>query len=469
MPAYYRAVATAVTSIGKRIAAAPPWFVLAVAWGVLVLYAFPGQMTQDSWDHLTEARSGIYTDGHPPAIDLLFRWVDYIVPGPFLMLVIQSAALLAGLYLILRRALSARGAAWATFGLYLYPPVMTAMAVIWKDSMMAGWLALGLVALFDHRLGVRCLALVALFVASAVRYNAFAATLPVIALVFEWRPGLARPARIAVAVAAWLAITLAAFAANRALTVRPMYVWQSTLAVYDIVGTLSHVDGELADPELEQVLEGTGLLVHKDIHHTMRALYSTHNFAPIILDPVHPLWSLPIHGLDPAPEPVRDAVARAWWRVVTAHPGAYLQHRLAVTGGVLALGTSHVSGAVTRRDSFRYTDYVHQLGLGTGWSPLQDRWTRLLQWIARVAPVFVPWMYLVIALVLVPLAWGHRDVLAILLSGLLYEATLVPLAASNDYRYSHWMVVTTCIAVVMLTARRARGERPPAAAASAGG
>jgi hypothetical protein len=43
-----------------------------------------------------------------------------------------------------------------------------------------------------------------------------------------------------------------------------------------------------------------------------------------------------------------------------------------------------------------------------------------------------------------------------------YESTLVPLAASSDYRYSHWMVVTTCVAVIMLAARRWRGARSPA-------
>jgi hypothetical protein len=465
MPNYSRAVATRLTSVGRRIAAAPPWLVLAAAWAILVLYAFPGQMTQDSWDHLIEARNGVFSDGHPPAIELLFGWADYVIAGPFLMLVIQSAALLFGLHLIFRRAFAARGAAWATLGCFLYPPVMMPMAVIWKDSMMAGFLALGIGALFDDRRRVRVVALVALFVASAVRYNAFAATLPAILLVFEWRPdpgGVARWRRMALAAAAWLAITLAAFAANRALTDKPMYVWQSSLAVYDIVGTLNYVDGEYPDAELEQVLAGTDLLVHKDIHKTMRALYSPQNFVLIVLDRNHPLWALPVRGLTPAPEPVRDAVTRAWWSVVTSHLGAYLRHRAAVTGAVLSLGKAHPSGAVTPRDAFRYTDTIHEMGLASGWSPLQGLWTRAMSWIARATPVFAPWLYLVISLVLIPLARRHCDVLVILLSGLVYEATLVPLAASHDVRYSHWMVVTTCVAVVMLTARRARGARPHA-------
>jgi hypothetical protein len=54
-----------------------------------------------------------------------------------------------------------------------------------------------------------------------------------------------------------------------------------------------------------------------------------------------------------------------------------------------------------------------------------------------------------------------------LLSGIGLEASLFLLAASPDYRYSHWLVVCTCIAIVMLVARRIvsvhnrpRDERP---------
>lgn len=455
-------------SIAKRIAAAPPWLVLAIAWLILVVYAFPGQMTQDSWDHLTEARKGVFTDGHPPSINLVFRWADYVLAGPFLMLVLQSVPLLIGLYLIARQAFAARPAAWATFGLFVFPPVMVPMAVIWKDSLMAGFLALGLGGLLGERpRWVRILALGALFVASAVRYNAFAATLPVIVLLFAWRPDLRRLWRYAIAAGAWLAITLAAVGTNKLLTDKPMYIWHSSLAVHDIVGTLTYVDADYSDAELEQLLAGTDLLVHRDIHRTMRALYTPKDFLPIINDAKLALWALPINGVTPAPEAVREAVARAWWNVITAHAGAYARHRLAVTGTVLSLGSARVPGAITRRDAFRWPAYVHDMGQGTGWSKLQGKWTRLLTWIWRNTPIFVPWIYVLVSLVVIPLARRHRDVLAILSSGLVFESTLVLLAPSPDYRYSHWMVIAACLAVTVMTARRSRSERRPAAPAPA--
>src|SRR5262249_54963834 len=149
---------------------------------------------------LTEARKGVFTDGHPPVIDLLFQWADYVIAGPFLMLVLQSVPLLIGLYLILRQTFAARRAAWLTLGLYGFPPVMMPMAVIWKDSLMAGFLALGLGALLGERRRWVCvLGLGAMFVASAVRYNAFAATLPLIVLGFAWRPESSSLKRYAIA------------------------------------------------------------------------------------------------------------------------------------------------------------------------------------------------------------------------------------------------------------------------------
>jgi hypothetical protein len=124
---------------------------------------------------------------------------------------------------------------------------------------------------------------------------------------------------------------------------------------------------------------------------------------------------------------------------------------------VISIGPRKMPAAVIRRDAYRWPEYAHQMGQGTGWSALQDLWTRLLRTVVRATPVFEPWIYLAISLLLLPLARRQRDVLALLCSGLVLESTLVLLAPSADYRYSHWMVITTCLAVIVLTARRARG------------
>jgi hypothetical protein len=446
--------------IARSIADAPPIAILALGWLVLVIYAYPGQMTQDSYDHLREVRDRIWTDAHPPALNLLWRIADSIVAGPFGMLVFQATLFAGGLYLVFRRVFAPRRAAWMTTALTLFPPVMAPMAVIWKDAPMTGFLLLGVALLHDERRRGRIAGLVALATAAALRYNAFAATFPLIVLVFEWEPGARWFRRYAIATVAWLATTAAAFSFNAVLTDRQVHFFYSSLGVFDIVGTLAFVDQDLSDAELEKTFAGTDVQVHTDIHGAIRRIYQPDDFLPIITSggtyPI--LWHLPITGYDPVPEAQREAIRRAYAEVLTSHPGAYLKHRLTVMGEVLWLFHPWPSGAIRSR-AFASPDQHRSFGLGTGWSTLQKKMTRWLTWVWKKTPLFLPWIYAVVALVLLPFALRHRDILALLLSGLALDLSLLPLAPSPDYRYSHWMVLTVCIATIVLTARRARGIR----------
>jgi hypothetical protein len=454
-----RSVARLASAVAHRIAAAPPWLILGLAWSFLVIYAFPGQLTQDSYDHLREARTGVYSDAHPPIINLTWKLVDQVIAGPFGMLLLQSGLLLAGLYAILRPTFAPRPAAWWAAGVFVFPPVVTVMAVIWKDCVMAGLLAVGVAGLVSNRRAARIGGLVALTGAAAFRYNAFGATLPLIVLMFEWRPGMRWLPRYALATAAWLATTVTAFGVNAALTDKPMHYWSSSLAVYDIVGTLARVDGELPDAELRDALAGTGFRFDRGLHAALRAAYSPTDFFPIVTgDAAHRLWDLPLNGYVPAPEAQRDAIGRAWRRAVTTHPWQYIEHRLAVTGELLDLQSTRPVGMLARRDPH---DPAHAISLGvaTGWSSLQRSLSRGMRWTVRHTPWFVPWIYLVLTLAILPLAWRQRDVLAILLSGLLYEASLAVLVHSRDYRYSHWMVITTLLGCIVLATRRYRAAR----------
>jgi hypothetical protein len=455
-------ITVALRGIARRIAELPPLAILALGWLVVVVYAFPGMMTMDSIQQLQEARSGFYTDGHPPAMAWLWHFVDKVIAGPFGMLVIQTLAFLAGLYLLLRRALAPRQAAVAASLLFVFPPVLAPMAVIWKDCLMAGLFVLGTAALLAGRRSLELAGLAAFVVATAVRYNAPAATLPLVVILFTWLPPAptwkARIQRYALATAAWLAVTVAALGLGKALTDQPMYIWHSSLALLDTAGTLAKVDTTIPDEQLRDLFAGTEVLVDRDIHAAVRRQYSPIDFEPLIHGDGH-LWEVPISGTQPAPAPKREAISRMFWSTVTSHPGAYLAHRAATTRYVLALPGSPVYSPVMMH-RLQYTGLVAQLGVGTAWSELQGWMQRKAQWLAKKTPLFRPWMYLVLALVLLPLARRQRDVLALLLSGLGLEASLFVLAPTPDYRYSHWMVVCTCIAVVMLVARRARRATP---------
>ena len=449
--------------IGRRIATLPPWVILGIAWAVLLVYAFPGEMTQDSFDHMREARSGIYSDAHPPIINVLWHVCDSIVAGPFGVLLVQTGLLLGGLYAILRRTFEPSRAAWWTLGVYLFPPVATVMAVIWKDCTMAGLLAVAIAGLLSERRSRRLLALVAITGAAAFRYNAFGATLPLVVLLFEWRPGMRWVKRYALSTTIWLATTIAAMGINGALTDKPMHYWNSSLAIYDIVGTYAYVDEDLPDAQLLEDLRGTELKVTHDIHANIRNVYTPRSYYPILNDPKYSMWDLPINGYVPAPEAQRDAIARAWWHTITTYPWAYTKHRLTTMAEVIDLGSTRSLGIQVKRE-FQYPALAAEAGLASGVSPLQRKLTRAVQWLTRHTPFWVPWIYLLISIVLVPLAFRHRDVLAILLSGIVMELSLLPLVHSRDYRYSHWMVITTAVGTIILAARRIRAAKARAAA-----
>ncbi len=440
-----------------------PYLILGAALVILIIYAYPGQMTRDSFDHLIEAREGVYTDGHPPAIDAIWRKVDWAIAGPFGMLLLQSVTFLAGLFVVLRRILTPVRAAWLASALFLFPPVMLPFAVIWKDCLMAGCLMLAIAGMSSEHRAARLWALVAVFVATAVRYNAIGATLPIVILLFQWTPGWPWIKRYALATTAWLGVTFAAFGANSAITDAQMHIWHSSLAVFDIVGTLAYVDEDLPDSELAATLAGTDVRVTSNYHAHMRRLYDPRDFLPIVNDETQPLWRLPIRGTMPAPQSTRDAITRTWKDVITSHPGAYLKHRLAVLAEVLSLTQARPPGVVIPRDLPEpFPATARALGLPTGSSVVQYKAATVMRWIWRTIPIFSPWIYLVIALVLLSLTRRQRDVFVILLSGIMLEATLLFLAASPDYRYSHWMIVSTCVAAVILTARRIRiGDATP--------
>lgn len=452
----------ALHGLARRITELPPLAVLALGWLLVVIYAFPGMMTMDSIQQLHEARKDFYTDGHPPAMAWLWHYVDRVIAGPFGMLVIQTVAFLAGLYLLLRRVMSPRRAAVAASLLFLFPPVLVPMAVVWKDCLMAGMLVLGTAALLDHRRSLQLLGLAAFVLATAVRYNAPAATLPLVVILFTWVPPAAtwkaRITRYALATGTWLAVTLAALGIGKALTDQPMHFWHSSLALMDTVGTLANTDGTIPDAELRELFAGTEILVDKDIHAHLRERYSPLDFEPLIHGDGH-LWNVPIAGTEPAPTPKRDAISRMFWTTVTGHFGAYLAHRAATMRYVLALPGGPVYSAVMTH-KLQYKGLIAELGVSTKWTGMQSWMQRKAKWLAKKTPLFRPWLYLVLALALLPLCRGQRDVFAILLSGIGLEASLFLLAPTPDYRYSHWLVVTTCLAIVMLVARRVRGDVP---------
>jgi hypothetical protein len=83
-----------------------------------------------------------------------------------------------------------------------------------------------------------------------------------------------------------------------------------------------------------------------------------------------------------------------------------------------------------------------------------------MHWLSLETPLFRPYLYVAIALLLLVLAVRDRLTLALVISGLNYELSFFPTAGAPDSRYSHWMITCTCIAAVLLFAQRLRRGLP---------
>jgi hypothetical protein len=332
------------------------------------------------------------------------------------------------------------------------------MAMVWKDCHMAGFLLLGAAGILDPRRHVRLLGMGALVLATALRYNALGATLPLIVLLFEWQPGKRWVARYAIALGAWLAVVVVAFGINAALTDRQMHFWHSSMALEDIVGTLAHVDEDLPDSQLAPLLGPTQIRVPSNIHATIRKSYLPYDFQQLISGDAR-LWDVNINGVIPTPEPQRDAIGAAWTELVTSYPGAYIAFRFDNFIETLGIRPTF-RGSSVYPHHWQYQGMLDYMGLAKGSTRLQRVTHDWNLHLVRHTKLFRPYLYLLLSLALVVLTWRQRDVLAILASGVVMELTMLPLGGTPDYRYSHWLVTCTCLGVVILFARR-RALREP--------
>jgi hypothetical protein len=438
--------------------------ILVIGWVGLMLYAYPGYMSYDSVVQLIQARSGVLGDAHPPLMSALWGLTDRVIAGPLPMLVLQVTCFLAGVYLILKRFLSPRAAAICATLVLWFPPIAVVLAVIWKDSQMVAFLVLGTALLLSPRRGVNITGLVLLSAATALRYNALAITLPLVVLLFVWNPAHRWWLRGVIALGAWLALTLAAMLVTRALTTEGehTYAWHDSVALCDIVGTLRYAP-DLPDAELREDLAGTPLVETTDVQLRARSsfrpedlperkvqTFGTGGYTPA-------LWVTTFHVFS-VPETMdqRAAIARAWKAIVLSHPAAYLEYRWHIFRERIQLGTGRIpSGAyIWFTDVLDLSGSAQKIGHTARASKVQTSMQSAMLWFGT-SLLFRPYVYLVLSLVLVVLCRKHRELLALVLSGVANEAALFILAPTIDYRYSVWLVISTMIVVIALIAKRA--------------
>lgn len=463
-----------IDSFAARNYASVAVFIAGFALYVALLY--PGFMTVDSVVQILEGRDGVFSDWHPPAMALLWGWVDRVIAGPTGMLFIQTALIWFGIYLV-HDAYFREGRslpyAWALFALMFFPLIVCIAGVIWKDVWM--WatlvLALGLIGLARKYAADRARRTVFLVLASGTlvsallfRHNAIFAVMPLILLGTQ----VERPAntikifsvKLVVTVVVGAVLFLLAGKINGELASRKTYPWIGN-AAFDVSGVIVRMD----DPAQQQLLFdalSSALKSHAKLS-TLKSSYSSAYWfelfrgSPPALDfpPESPHGDNGFFGL---PEQNRNDLKRLWLQTMFVHPVLWLEHRTAVFSNVLGIDKAGRWDLAVFDPNDYPKDWATRYEGNPAASNLQTGLQWRINWLAQCF-LFRPLFYLLLLIGLMVFALSkerHRQSASIyvIASGLLHEAGLWLAAPSPDYRYSHYMVFCCLLSILLLLSER---------------
>lgn len=421
----------------RRLAAAlarwmlGPGLYLLLAW---ILF-YPGGMSADSEWQYSEAKFGGFTDFHPPIMAYLWSLLLELWLDRFSIQLFHAALFATGLGLLVSRfTRSWWQYALAFWVIAAWPSILIQHAQPWKDGGMVGalMLACGLIAGRRDSLWRNGLILLALFYATAIRYNGVTPSLCLLWWLYNDRssldgwPRMTRSFAAAVLTAGLLLV--AGQLVNSWLTGSRTYAVERTAYIFDL-SAISLASGDyLLPPHMRSRADSAALDAIR------------RHFNPIRVSHREEPRSLASHE--------RKALRDAWLSAIWRHPGAWLSHRWHLFLLTIGIG----DGA--------YTAYAPP--------PVPtdlQRWFFAGVFGALVAGFFQVWVYLLVLPVTAIWGWWRRNagILFLSLSGFFVVLPLFVIAPSHDFRYSYWAVlacVTSCVWLIRdlsLDAARRRG------------
>ncbi|MEX1133646.1 MAG: hypothetical protein WED83_02245 [Acidimicrobiia bacterium] len=442
------------------VAGSRPWPVRAAIAGALVtiLVFYPGYMSNDSFTQLKQAQTGMTSDNHP--VLLVFVWMasQWVAYGPFVMLLAQSALFWSGLYLlsgvVARQDTRLR---LLTIAIGFFPPVAGLLGTIWKDIWLTGfllWAAYFAARFVEERTWPTALgAAVSALMAVSMRHNGVAAIVPLTIAVAAtalrpaiggWRPILRNLSQIFVGTLLALALFGISTIFASAVADTKGYFWQ-VLADYDLAAISVRTDN-LVVPST-RLKEGAGLDEVTNVYteRSLLPLYrplceeNTSECQPVFRRSTS---SIELHKL-----------RSTWIREIAANPGIYLAHRWDVFSEVIGATDNPVwAPYYTQR-------YAQDLEIATPASPFNNAVGRIMARLSTT-PIYWVWLYglvliAVAGLTVVRLSQKRSSrasfiTMMVAMSGLLYLASYLPLAPSPDFRYSHWTILSSLVALASM-------------------
>ena len=470
----------------RRLTALKLCIICLAGFAVSVTINYPGFMSYDSVQQLLEARAGVYSDVHPPLIALMWHFTDKIIPGPFGMLLLETALIWCGTFLIAFYWFSDGHPAFALMPciFVFYPPIFGISGVIWKDIFMwaffmlaigvAGAIKPGSAAVAGYRsIAKFVLGSLFLLLATLSRHNALLAVIPLIALgTVQTTLGAARSGRFfaGVSVIGGLLFAIILFGAtlvNNALTSYKTTPWPR-IALFDIGGIISG----LSDPDeqktiyerIPESLRGNGslrnlLLAYNPADWTMLVQIENPAFQ------FEPFTSHKIYAKEVGVTvPDGNALTHVWLQTIFRHPLAWLNHRVVVSR-ILLGHTHHILWGSVFMIPNGFDHWVAEIyGRNPELNKFQNYVKSLLTQFSGYL-FFRPWLYMTLSTFLIldclifPFA-GCVQIALIALSGLTYEGGLFLFATSAEFRYSHYMIYTSVLASLLFLQTRFIKEVP---------
>ncbi|MDQ2192071.1 hypothetical protein ACODG7_12265 [Vibrio anguillarum] len=451
-----------------------------LAFYFVVQHFYPGAMSPDSINILTQARTDNISDSFPIFNVYLWKFLDqYVVEGPAGMLVLNMLLYYAGLFMAcysLAKTYSRLSSlVCMLFG--FFPPIIGILGAVWSDitltSLLMFLLGLSVITGFGAerdtlskpvKYFVAIIGLVIAFAAVSTRHNAAAAVIPMVFLLFSsLMPNLTKGNAISLVrfgrlLAVFLLAVMATvgfFAAskylNNAYTVEKKNFWRVTV-LYDLTGISCRTKKDY----LSEILEsGQGM-------DNICALYTPNSYIPLVfgeqiheLDAKRRFKGVPLKIRD-GDDDINEYLLKHWMSVIIDNPIAYFKHRadffLALTTRSFGALWAPVFDAI----------YSNELGVAAR-DKVDSTVFEEVRSLSLNSIIFLPIVYALLALVVFGISFvvilkqnslSNRILstfaLAVSLSGLLHLLGVSIFAVSSDFRYSHWLIVSSLMSVALL-------------------